>query len=124
MMEERRKSVRRAPNDYFLVFDRENDRFIGRVLNMSMDGVMLVSMEPVKVPAEYTCRMALPEKIDDCNQIIFDAESIWSRRNENSNMYETGLKLKNVSSNDREIIRELLQRWLAVQADSLGSWIY
>jgi hypothetical protein len=123
-MQDRRKSVRRAPNDYFLVFDREKDRFIGRVLNMSLDGVMLVSMEPIEIGAAYACRLALPEKIEDCNQIIFDAESKWSRRNENSNMYETGYKMKNVSKKDKEIIGELLQKWLLVESESLSSWTY
>lgn len=124
MMEEQRKNIRRAPNDYFLVFDRENDRFIGRVLNMSLDGLMLVSMEPVEVPDEFKCRIALPEKIDDCNQIVFDAESKWSRKNGESNMYETGFKMTNVSKIDREIMKELLQKWLTVQTDSLSSWTY
>jgi hypothetical protein len=32
--------------------------------------------------------------------------------------------MKNVSTKDREIIRELLQKWLTVQADSLSSWTY
>jgi hypothetical protein len=123
-MQDRRKNVRRAPNDYFLVFNRENDRFIGRVLNMSLDGVMLVSMEPVELGATYPCRMTLPEKIDDCSQIIFDADSKWSHKNEDSNMYETGFKMRNVSKNDREIIRELLQKWLTVQPESLSSWTY
>lgn len=123
-MEEQRKNVRRAPNDYYLVFDRENDRFIGRVLNMSLDGLMLVSMEPVNASEEFKCRMALPEKIDDNNQIIFDAVCKWSRKNDQSNMYESGFKMKNVSTKDREIIRELLQKWLTVQADSLSSWTY
>lgn len=123
-MEEQRKNIRRAPNDYYLVFDRENDRFIGRVLNMSLDGLMLVSMEPAKVSDGFKCRMALPEKIDDFNQIEFDAECKWCRKNDESNMYESGYKMKNVSKKDREIIRELLQKWLTVQADSLSSWTY
>ena len=123
-MEESRKNERRAPNDYYLVFDRENDRFIGRVLNMSLDGVLLVSMEPVEVSGIFHCIMALPEKIDDCNQIVFDAESKWSRKNESSNMYETGYRFKNISKTDRGIVRELLQRWLTVQSSSLSSWTH
>lgn len=121
-MEESRKSVRRKPDDYFLVYDRYKDVFIGRLMNMSVDGLMLISEDRNEAGRLFHCRMALPEKIDGHNQITFDATSAWCRLNQNINMYETGYKFENISKNCRAVVKVLMQKWMVCQSDALQSW--
>ena len=121
-MEETRKDLRRIPNDYFLVFDRHHDNFIGRVLNMSLGGMMLVSEDPMETSKLFHCRMDLPEKVEGHDYITFNAESKWCRMNEHTKMYETGYELKELSAVTRKIIGILLKKWIAVQNATLSSW--
>ncbi|MBD3218974.1 MAG: hypothetical protein GF310_11920 [candidate division Zixibacteria bacterium] len=121
-MEEKRKNVRRIPNDYFLVYDRHHGNFIGRLLNMSLGGMMLVSEGPIETSKIFYCRMDLPEKVQGRNNITFDAVSKWCRMNDNTKMYETGYELKDVSKETREIIGILMKKWIAVQNATLNSW--
>jgi hypothetical protein len=121
-MEESRRNVRRKPNDYFLVFNRYKDEFIGRVMNMSIDGIMMYSEEPMEINKLYYCRMALPEKINGLEQIFFDAESMWSKENKNVNMFETGYKIRHIPPQHLEVVKVLMKKWMASQSEALNIW--
>lgn len=111
-MKEHRKQARAPVNDYFIVFDRHTDEIIGRVMNMTEEGMMVVSEMPTKVSGSFHCRMALPEKLMDKNQVLFDAECKWCEKNQTTGMFESGYQVRQVSAMDREIISLLLQKWI------------
>jgi len=46
-----RKKERGYTNDYFLVFDFDSGEIIGRLLNLTTDGLMLISEDPVELNA-------------------------------------------------------------------------
>ena len=111
-MKEQRKQTRAQVSDYFIVFDRHTDEIIGRVMNMTDEGMMVVSEMPTKVSGSFHCRMALPEKLMDKNQVLFDAECKWCEKNQSTGMYESGYQIRQISAVDREIISLLLQKWM------------
>lgn len=121
-MDESRKNVRRTPDDYFLVFDRFKDEFIGRLMNMSVDGMMLISENEIETGKLFQCRMALPEAVEGQNKIIFDATSVWCKLSTNLNMYQAGFKFNNISKNCKQVVRALMQKWMTCQSEALQSW--
>jgi PilZ domain len=106
-----KRKNRRTPNKCFLVFERVQDKFIGLVLNMSPEGIMLNSDKPVEVSKQYKCRMTLPEKISNLSQIQFDIECKWCQKNKKTDAYETGYQMVNVSEKDLKVINLLLRSW-------------
>jgi hypothetical protein len=114
-MSEKRKQVRAPVSDYFIVFYRHTDEIIGRIMNMTEEGMMIVSEMPAKVSGSFHCRMALPEKLMDKSQVLFDAECRWSEKNQKTGMFESGFQIRQVSDMDKQIISLLLQKWMNVK---------
>ena len=110
-MAERRNKTRRSAAGYYVVFDVQKDQPLGKVVNLSEDGMMLTSSDPVEIDRLYNCRMALPDQLLDRRLIIFEARSIWSRRNDLANVYQTGYQFQEVSPKDMEVLRLLIQSW-------------
>ncbi len=110
-MYNRRNETRKSTSDYFLVYNTETEELIGRVMDMHLDGTMLISETPVPVPSTIKCRMVLPEMIGRHKYLHIEAESIWCRQNLRLGWFETGYKIVGLSETDREIINELIDEW-------------
>lgn len=108
-MKDLRSNDRRWTSNYYVVFDRDTNEAIGRVLNFSEGGLLLMSAEMIEVPSVLRCRLALPEALDGRTDIVFDAESRWGRRNEKSDWFETGFRITEISDADMAIFRKLFR---------------
>jgi len=108
---ERRKQTRKSTNDYFIVFNRDTDELIGRVRDLTPDGVLIISDRAVAIGTTFSCKMHLPRMIGRRRYVYFDAESRWSRRNSRLGWHETGYQLSNVAHEDQKIIDELVSTW-------------
>lgn len=112
MSEKREFTGRQACHDLNL-FDEKNGDYLGRVVNMSINGLMLVSDQPVEFPKLFSCRIELPEEILESRELIFDAESKWCNKNEALNCYETGFLIRNLSDKVGDIVRLLMHEKMA-----------
>ena len=111
-MDERRKHVRKATSDYFLIYDRETDELVGRVLNLSPAGAMVISESPVAVSKTIKCKMVMPRIISTRQYISFDVECRWCSENKRWKWYEIGCQLSNISEEDQKIIQKLTGEWV------------
>ncbi|MEW5924187.1 MAG: PilZ domain-containing protein [Candidatus Zixiibacteriota bacterium] len=112
-MSEKRKFVGRQACHNLSLFDRKTGDFLGRVVNMSINGLMLVSDQPIEFPKLYECKIELPEEILESRELIFDAESKWCNKNDELNCYETGFLLRNLSEKVGDIVRLLMHEKMA-----------
>lgn len=117
-MAKQKKPVRRQAVEELVVYDVRTNQPIGRVENMTAEGVKLVTDEPADVSRILYCRLDLPEKLLGADQVFFDAECRWCRKNEFTGLYESGFKLRNVRADDKEIISHLTRRWMIMQSDA------
>lgn len=105
---------------YYLVYDTTTDELIGRVVNLSLEGTMLISDHPIDVPTRLSCRMPLLESIDGQNTINFTLESRWSKKNDKFDWHESGFKFVEISDLDRKLIGKLMESWLAEENNRSG----
>jgi len=110
-MQERRNDDRKCTSDYYLVHETESGKLIGRVMDMNLDGTMMISETPTDVPDRFSCKMILPKMIGRHKHLHFQAESVWCRKNARLGWYETGYKITDLSDTDRKIIMELIEEW-------------
>ncbi len=73
-MLEKRKVRRRNSFYYLEVFEEETKNFVGRLINITTDGIMLESEEPIEVKKGYRLSMELPNSFVWMPKIIFDAK--------------------------------------------------
>lgn len=110
-MIERRDQIRKSTGDYFIVYDCETNEKIGRIIDLSIEGAMLVSESMLPVPMTYKCMIEMPQMIGRHKELHFEAECKWCKQNNRLGWYESGFKIIGLSDTDREILDELTSEW-------------
>ena len=85
---------------------------MGHLVNITTEGIMLISEKPIQTGKVYKLKMMLPRKILDYEEIVFEAKSIWCDNDINPAFYDTGFRMINVSPQDVEVIDNLIQNFL------------
>ncbi len=110
-MHERRDNDRKQLTDYFIVFDRATGRMVGRMIDLSLTGAMIISEDPIQTPTTFACRMDFPEEVQGYHQVTFDLESKWCERNDAIGMYETGHQFVGLIDENRQLVKIILEKW-------------
>lgn len=92
-----RRVKRRHLVFYLRVFDGLSSKVIGHIVDISSQGVMLISDNPVPVNEDYRLRMRLPAEIADKDEIIFTATSRWCKKDVNPDFYITGFQMHDLA---------------------------
>jgi len=94
---------------YSRVYDENTHQQTGRLVDISTDGIRLISEDPVKTNSIFRLKMVLPKEIEGKRTITFEALSSWCRKTTSSELYDSGFKLINISPQNIEIIEHLIQ---------------
>ena len=111
MDEDRRKLERKHLVHQLMVFDRDTGDLAGYLVDITTEGIMLMSRDPIEAGVTRKFRMLLPAKIRGSLEVAFDARSVWSRRTIPSGLYEIGFRLLGVSEEDMDTIRSLIDEF-------------
>ncbi|MCP4570408.1 MAG: PilZ domain-containing protein [FCB group bacterium] len=126
-MDERRKSERMQVSDYkdnnqttpeecFQVFDGKNDQFIGYLVDISVEGLMILSDQPIKQETLLIMKVELPENITDGEKLLIKAKSLWWHQEENQESCRIGFKIEHSSLDLTQIIHRLFK-----EGDTMGT---
>ncbi len=96
---------------YLRVFDRNTVQVIGRLVDITREGILLAGEDRVKTGTIFQLRMILPEGLFGKEQLDFDAKSLWCKPDVNPDLSVTGFKFLNVASGDVEIIESLVDEY-------------
>ena len=116
-MGENRKHRRRQTDTFLGVYDRSTEELLGRLVNMTTDGVRLLTRDTIESDAIYQFRMDLPVEIKGSKEIVFDAKSVWSNKDNDSHEYSTGFRIVDLSSNEFDKIELLINGPLFADKD-------
>lgn len=108
-MIEKRKMKRRHLIYYLSLFEGNSDHLVGQLVDLTTEGLMITSENPVPPGTEVKLRMVLPEEIRGKNSLSFEAISRYYRRDVNPNFYVIGFSVKEISDVDIKIIETLIQ---------------
>ncbi len=108
---EKRKLKRRHLIYYLRVFDGLSSRVVGHVVDISSNGLMLISDEPIAVHEEYRLRMRFPGVISSQEELIFDASCRWCRQDENPAFYVAGFQIRDLLSEEARFIQSLIDEF-------------
>jgi len=106
-MGEKRKYERRRPTHYSAVYDRDTQKILGRLANLSTEGFMLISETPIPGDQQFHCRIVLPEDMKAGTSVSFDARSLWSREGTAPRTFSNGLHFTNITLRDLELLEQL-----------------
>lgn len=110
-MSDRRTLHRRHLIYYLKVFDRTTDELLGHLVDITEEGLMIVSDNCADTGKVLKLKMALPREIDDREDIEFEAQSMWCRKDVNPSLWGIGFKFESVDAQSRQIIFELIHEF-------------
>ena len=105
--DEQRKLTRVSIPDHPQIFDAHQSTVVGQLVNLSAEGLMMMSPSPVKPGTLLQFRIPL-----HCNEnvieVMIGVESLWCDDADESGMCWTGFHIIDVSPEHQEIISTLV----------------
>jgi hypothetical protein len=83
---------------------------VGELVNLTDEGLMIVSDSPINNNAVYQFELTLPEKVDEQDALEIGVECLWCRQIDESNRFWSGYQIIDASAQALNIVRELLRR--------------
>lgn len=109
MVEDRRQLKRRHLIFYLRVFDIKTNKLLGHLVDITPQGVMLISEKTIPLNTDFELKMALPSKSGQMHAFNFKARSLWCDKDINPDFYDTGFQLTDIDHEDRKIIEDLIE---------------
>jgi hypothetical protein len=106
-MQERRKIKRRFLLYYSRIFDASGRILIGHLVDITREGLMLVSERPHEPNQVFQFKLELTTDVSDEPYLIFTARSVWCQPDIDPHFYNTGFKLLDIAPKDAEIIQRI-----------------
>jgi len=108
---DKRSQKRRNTIYYLEVYDLDSGQLLGRLADITVQGMLLLSESPIVPEHTYKCRMVLPAEILGRGNILFDATCMWSRKALNEDFFEAGFRSLIADPGDIDAIEMLIQRF-------------
>ncbi len=115
-MTDKRKSPRKIADEVLEICDQITGMHIGRVVNISAEGLMLLSQEPIVTGSVYQLDLQMPVSGSDGGpkHIAFGAEAVWTTEASQPESFWTGFRIIDISSEDVLCIDDLILGWNSV----------
>jgi c-di-GMP-binding flagellar brake protein YcgR len=128
-MKETRHLKRIHVISYLKIQEKSTDKELGRVVDMTAEGMGLYSQDPLETNSMVKLKLMLPSLSKNTQEIAFDAQVVWCAEADHPGFYDSGIKLLNVPQEDLEILENFIEessvedRWLMVD-DSKANWTH
>ena len=99
-MKDERKETRAEIASFLEVREGGSDTEIGRVTEITTEGMKLQSPEPMEPDATFELEMSMPPAKRTREAIRFNAQVIWCNKSEETGQYESGIQMKDISKED------------------------
>lgn len=104
--EQRRKNRVTIP-EHPQILDAHSGKVLGELVNLSADGLMLVSQDCIS--GGTVCQMRIPLVRGDRKvEILVGAESLWCDDANSSGSFWTGFQIIDISPEDQEIVNTVV----------------
>jgi len=104
MEDERRKHKRNKLNQLMELLDANTECPLGKLVNISLDGIMVLSPKPIPIDRVWQLKVTLPSESPGSGLFKFGAESLWCDGAPNEGLYWSGFQIIDISNSDMEWI--------------------
>ncbi|MEI6126781.1 MAG: hypothetical protein WCQ99_09555 [Pseudomonadota bacterium] len=108
MNQDKRKLKRRHLIYYLHVKDRATDKTLGYLVDITTRGILIMSEAPLEVQQTYHLKLLVQTDGDTAKYLNFDAQSKWCVSSVNTDFYDTGLELLNLTAEDFGEIEKII----------------
>jgi hypothetical protein len=110
-MHEKRKTKRVHLIYYLRLFDNQTNDLVGHLVDITTDGIMMISEKPIQIGKDFSFKMHLPGNITGREEIDFEACCLWCRKDFNPDFYVSGYKIEKISPKELKTITALINSY-------------
>ena len=107
-MREQRKLERRDTVAFLAVYDRKTEMFIGRLIDMTTKGMKIKSATAIELDSTFMIRIDLPVSTKVSKIITFKAKCVWTNECSDSDAYDCGFQIQDITPKELENINSLI----------------
>ena len=96
---------------YTRIFDSKTQQQIGNMVDITTQGIMLVSSEPVPVQTNFQLKLELSDDIADKPFLELETRSVWCHHDIDPNYYNSGFQILSPTSEDMDIIQRIIEAY-------------
>jgi len=120
--QERRRLKRRKLAYYIVVLDALAEKTIGHLVDVTPNGIMMDSRDPLPLEKEYTLRLDTSEDVADKIFITFIARTIWSLPDPvDISLYDVGFSIVDIAESDADILKHISDKYAAQDSFDLST---
>lgn len=107
----RRSQRRRTLAGVVNVYNQADGMLLGRLVNATTEGLMLVNEKPLSTDVLYQVELELPESIGQISRIELGMDSLWtSPSTPDADMYWTGCHIIDISDDMLSGLKTLIEK--------------
>lgn len=111
-MPERRQHDRKTSDKLLEIIDVNSNQRLGYLVDLSAEGMMVISGEPFQMNNVYQMLIRVPEGSPFFGDIEFGAESLWSDKAHDPQKFWTGFQIIDISDQQAGRIAQLIEGYL------------
>jgi c-di-GMP-binding flagellar brake protein YcgR len=109
-MEDYRHRPRKNTPHLVRVINEDTGKTVGRVVDITADGMMLVTKDKVKVGQLFNFRIVLPVMVHHRSDVCLEAKSIWVKAETNSEYSKCGFKFINLPGEEGFLLEDVMHK--------------
>ena len=111
VMHDKRKLKRVHLIYYLRIFDIETGKHVGHLVDITTEGIMMISEDTLRSGDDFSFKMLLPGTVTGRDEIIFKARCLWCRKDFNPDFYVSGFKIEEISLKEIKTIAALINQY-------------
>lgn len=109
MQKQRNRPRKNTPHNV-KVMNQETGNVLGRVVDITADGLMLVVSSAIEVGRQFDFRIILPRMVEGKVDIVVKAEAVWCKQDTNPRYFKVGFRFENISGNEGFTLEDVMHR--------------
>ena len=110
-MNERRRTKRRYLLYYGRIYDETARKLLGYLVDITENGLMLLSDEPFPVGETGRFKLEVTDDIGEHPFINFKAKSMWCEPDLDPSHFDTGFEIEEIKPSDKELISAIVSKY-------------
>jgi len=107
-MVDRRSEIRKFLIYYTRVYDTQSHLQVGNLVDITSMGAMLITPTLVPIGVDFDLKLELSEEVADIPYMEISAQSLWSHKDIDPTLFNSGFKFLDVSQENAAIIHNLV----------------
>ena len=109
-MEDYRHRPRKNTPHLVRVINEDTDKTVGRVVDITADGMMLVTKDKIVSGKLYNFRIVLPVMVHHRSDVCLEARCIWITPDANSEFNKCGFKFLNLPGEEGFLLEDVMHK--------------